>query len=117
VKDAVRSVQLTGDIRKPMLTIHGSLDTLLPPKTDSNVYDRLINRAGRGQMHRYYRIEDGTHVDSLYNTYPDRLRPLLPCARKAFTKLTAWVERGSRPPGSDFYPRPTSGDLVNRCSL
>ena len=117
VKDAVRSVQLTGRIGKPMITLHGSLDTLLPPKTDSNVYDRLVDRSGRGGKHRYYRIEDGTHVDGLYTTYPDRLRPMLPCARTAFTDLTRWVERGARPPRDRFYRRPTSGDLLNTCRL
>ena len=117
VKDAVRSVQLTGKIGKPMLTIHGSLDTLLPPRTDSDVYDKLVDRAGRGRLHRYYSIEDGTHVDSLYDTYPDRLRPLLPCARTAFDELTKWVERGKRSPADDFYKRPARGDLVNSCAL
>ena len=96
VKDAVRSVQLTGRIGKPLITVHGSLDTLLPIRTDSNVYDRLVDRAGQGAQHRYYRIQDGTHVDGLYTTYPDRLRPLLPCARTAFTDLTRWVERGTQ---------------------
>ena len=100
-----------------MLTVHGSLDTLLPPRTDSDVYDRLIDRAGRGAKHRYYRIADGTHVDSLYTTYPDRLRPLLPCARTAFTDLTRWVERGVRPPRDGSYARPRTGDLLNTCRL
>ena len=117
VKDAVRSVQLTGRIGKPMLTLHGSLDALLPPRTDSHVYDRLVDRAGAGARHRYYRIGDGTHTDGLYDTYPDRLRPLLPCAREAFDVLTAWVERGVRPPRDGFYPRPAGGDLVNTCAL
>jgi tannase/feruloyl esterase len=117
VKDAVRSVQLTGRIGKPLITVHGTLDALLPIRTDSNVYDRLVDRAGRGRKHRYYRIQDGTHVDGLYTTYPDRLRPLLPCARTAFTDLTRWVERGSKPPRDRFYRRPTSGDLLNTCRL
>jgi Tannase and feruloyl esterase len=117
VKDAMRSVQLTGRIGKPMITLHGSLETLLPPRTDSHVYDRLVDRAGRGAKHRYYRIADGTHVDSLYDTYPDRLRPLLPCARTAFTDLTRWVEQGARPPRDAFYARPASGDLRNTCRL
>ena len=100
VRDAMRSVQLTGNIRKPMITIHGTLDTLLPIRTDSNPYDALIDRAGRGALHRYYRIEDGNHVDGLYNTYPDKLRPMLPCARTAFTDMTRWVERGTKPHGT-----------------
>jgi hypothetical protein len=117
VKDAVRSVQLTGKIGKPMITVHGTLDTLLPIRTDSNPYDRLIDRAGHGGRHRYYKIEDGTHVDGLYDTYPDKLRPLLPCARTGFSDLTRWVERGVKPPRDGYYHRPASGDLRNTCRL
>jgi predicted esterase len=117
VKRAVRRVQLTGGIGKPMITIHGTLDSLLPARTDSNVYDRLVDRAGAGRRHRYYTIADGTHTDGLYDAYPDRLRPLLPCARSAFDVLTAWVERRVRPPADGFYRRPSQGDLVNSCRL
>ncbi len=117
VKDAVRSVQLTGRIQKPMITVHGTLDTLLPIRTDSNPYDRLIDRVGHGRKHRYYKIEDGTHVDGLYDTNRNRLRPLLPCARSAFTKLTHWVERGQKPPRDGYYHRPTSGDPRQTCRL
>ena len=117
VKNAVRSVELTGWIGKPLLTVHGTLDALLPPATSSDVYDELVERAGRDRLHRYYVVEDGNHVDGLYTTYPDRLRPLLPCARAAFTHLTAWVERGTQPPSDGFYPRPESGDLLDTCEL
>ncbi|HEX6248814.1 MAG TPA: tannase/feruloyl esterase family alpha/beta hydrolase [Nocardioidaceae bacterium] len=117
VKRAVRSVELTGDLRKPMLTVHGTLDALLPPATDSDVYDELVDAAGASDLHRYYSIEDGTHTDGLYTAFPDRLRPLLPCARSAFDLLTAWVEEGVAPPADGFYPRPASGDLVNTCDL
>ena len=117
VKDAVRRVQLTGRIGKPMLTLHGSLDALLPARTDSDVYTRLVDRAGLDRRHRYYRVADGTHTDGLYDAYPDRLRPLLPCARRAFTLLTTWVERGAKPPADGRYARPESGDLVNTCRL
>jgi predicted esterase len=117
VKDAVRSVQLTGRIGKPLLTVHGTLDTLLPPATSSDAYDDLVERAGRDARHRYYLVEDGTHVDGLYPAYPDRLRPLLPCARTAFTALTRWVERGQQPPADGFYARPETGDLLGTCDL
>lgn len=117
VKDAVRSVSLTGKIGKPMITIHGTLDTLLPAATDSDVYDTLVDRAGSGALHRYYRVEDGTHTDGLYSAYPDRLRPLLPCARSAFDVLTAWVGRGMAPPADGLVRRPAGGDVVNTCAL
>jgi hypothetical protein len=117
VKDAVGSVQLTGRIGRPMLTVQGTLDTLLPPATDADVYDGLVRAAGSGALHRYYSIADGTHTDGLYAAFPDRLRPLLPCARTAFEDLTAWVEDGVPPPADGLRPRPASGDLVNSCEL
>lgn len=116
VRRAVARVSLSGRIGKPLLTLHGTLDSLLPIR-DSDVYARLVashERAAR--LHRYYRIEDGNHVDSLYDTYPDRLRPLLPCFRAAFLALEAWVERDVGPPASRFVARP-SGDVLNTCSL
>lgn len=117
VRDAVRSVQLTGRIRRPLLTVHGTLDTLLPPDTAGRAYEQLVRRAGSGRLHRSYEIEDGTHVDSLYATYPDRLRPILPCATRAFDRLVAWVEDDEAPPASGTVDRPQRDDLRTGCSL
>jgi hypothetical protein len=117
VHRAVRRVSLTGDLKRPMLTLHGTMDALLPIRTDSDVYDRMVERAGADRRHRYYRVVDGTHVDSLYTTYPDRLRPLLPCARRAFVALEHWVQDGMAPPRDATIARPQSGDLVNSCAL
>src|SRR3954447_6649671 len=54
VHDAVAKVSLTGDIKRPLLTLHGTLDALLPIATDSDVYTRMIGAAGKSAMHRYY---------------------------------------------------------------
>jgi fermentation-respiration switch protein FrsA (DUF1100 family) len=117
VKQAVARVSLTGRLGRPMLTLHGTLDTLLPPAVQSDVYARLVERAGRGDLHRYYRVETGTHVDSLYDLFPDRLRPILPCYRAAFEALEGWVERHRPPPASGLIARPAAGDPVNTCAL
>ncbi|MCH1867685.1 tannase/feruloyl esterase family alpha/beta hydrolase [Nocardioides sp. CFH 31398] len=117
VRDAVRSVQLTGEIKRPLLTVHGTLDTLLPPDTAGRAYERLVRRAGAGRLHRSYEVEDGTHVDSLYTTYPGRLRPLLPCATRAFDRMVAWVEDDRTPPAGGFVERPRRDDLRTGCSL
>jgi hypothetical protein len=118
VKEAVRKVQLTGRIGKPMITLHGTLDTLLPIETDSDVYRGLIRDAGQASsQHRYYKIEAGDHVDSFYDDYPERLRPILPCHRTAFRILEAWIENGRQPPPSTFVPKPASGDVVNTCRI
>jgi hypothetical protein len=117
VRDAVARVSLTGAIGKPMLTLHGTLDALLPIRTDSDVYDGMVRRAGRGARHRYYVIEDGNHVDGRYDTHRDRLRPILPCYRAAFIALERWVEAGVAPPPSQLVRDPHSGDVVNSCTL
>lgn len=117
VKDAVGKVALHGRIGKPMLTLHGTLDALLPIRTDSDVYSRMVSSAGKAGLHRYYVIEHGNHVDGRYDAHPDALRPILPCYRTAFTALTRWVEHGSAPPPSQFVPDDRSHDTVNACAL
>jgi hypothetical protein len=119
VHRAVDRIALTGRIGKPLITLHGTLDTLLPISRDSDVYDRMITAAGRGGLHRYYRIEDGNHVDSLFDAYPDRLRPMAPCFRTAFTTLAGWLT-GHQPPRSATVPRPagaSAAELAGWCAL
>jgi hypothetical protein len=116
VRDAVARVSNTGRIGKPMLTLHGTLDALLPISTDSDVYRKLVRRRGREGRHRYYVVEKGNHVDGLYDDFPRRLRPMLPCVRAAFIALEQWVERGNKAPRSQFVPKPKRG-VVNSCSL
>ncbi|MEU6009764.1 tannase/feruloyl esterase family alpha/beta hydrolase [Streptomyces sp. NPDC047453] len=117
VHRAVARVALTGRIGKPLITLHGDLDALLPRAADSDVYARMVDASGRGGLHRYYTIQGGTHVDGLYDAHPDRLRPILPCYRSAFDTLVAWVERGVRPPADRTVSRPASGDVVDSCAL
>ncbi|MEU9860698.1 tannase/feruloyl esterase family alpha/beta hydrolase [Streptomyces sp. NPDC047971] len=117
VHRAVARVALTGRIGKPLITLHGDLDTLLPIATDSDVYARMIDDRRRGGLHRYYTVQDGTHTDGLYDTYPDRLRPILPCYRSAFAALREWVEEGTAPPADRTIARPAGGDVVNSCAL
>ncbi len=116
VHRAVSQVSLTGRIGKPLITLQGTLDTLLPISRDSDVYARMVQDQGRDRRFRYYRIGGGNHVDGLYDTFPDRLRPILPCFRSAFTALEGW-NSGHTPPPSATLARPTSGDLANTCSL
>ena len=53
VKEAVERVSLTGNIGKPMLTLHGTYDVLLPMRLHSNRYRALIENRSKGTMHRY----------------------------------------------------------------
>ncbi|WP_408007861.1 tannase/feruloyl esterase family alpha/beta hydrolase [Pseudalkalibacillus sp. A8] len=118
VQEAIAKVALTGKIKKPMITLHGTLDTLLPIKTDSDVYTKMIKENGeRNKKHRYYTIEDGTHTDSLYDQHPDKLRPILPCYRESIELMEQWVEGKEKPPENQFVEHPESGDVVNSCTV
>ena len=126
----MRRVSLTGDIKKPLITVHGTLDALLPITKSSDKYRKLIEEKGCSDMHRYYRIEGGSHVDGLYDyTGPDpknpdlalrkefreKLRPMLPCYKAAFDRLVEWVEQGATPPKNQTVPK-SEEDVVNSCS-
>jgi hypothetical protein len=122
VHDALARISLTGAIERPLLTLHGTLDTLLPISTDSDVYAQMISERHQDRLHRYYRIEGGNHVDSLMSQDPAHLRPMLPCFRTAFDALVGWVEAGQQPPASTTVPRPagngaTDPALLDTCSL
>ncbi|MFE6157894.1 tannase/feruloyl esterase family alpha/beta hydrolase [Streptomyces sp. NPDC056486] len=120
VRAAVRKIALTGRIGKPLITVHGTLDVQLPISKDSDVYAKMVRGAGRGDLFRYYRVEGGTHVDSLFDTFPDKLRPLVPCHRSAFMAMETWLDRGERPSPSRTVPRPDAADpadLLARCPL
>jgi len=117
VRQAVERVSLTGKIGKPMITVQGDLDALLPVAIDSDVYAGMIADRHRSRLHRYYTVEGGTHVDGLYDSFPDRLRPVLPCYHAAFEVLTDWVEHHRTPPASGTVPKPASGDVVNTCAM
>ncbi len=120
VKDAVGRVSLTGRIGKPMITLHGTLDTLLPIGPNSDTYAERIRSQGRGHLHRYYVVEGGNHVDQLYDLFPDRLRPIAPCYRSAFLILEQWVEpkNGKRkPPESRTIPMAGAVDPANVCPI
>ena len=128
VKEAVEKVSLNGDIGKPMLTVTGTYDNLLPISLHSDRYRSLIQNQGKGEKHRLYRIENVNHVDSYFDRYrqepqPGYVRPILPCYWAAFREIEEWVEkRGDdpQPPSSRTVPRPTPEGTVadaNSCQI
>lgn len=91
VHAAVARIALAGRIGKPLITLHGTLDALLPISQSGDAYAELVDQAGRGTLHRYDRVEAGNHVDGLVDVYPDRLTPIGPRFRAAFDELDAWL--------------------------
>ncbi|WP_262403261.1 tannase/feruloyl esterase family alpha/beta hydrolase [Actinomadura sp. CNU-125] len=117
VRRAVDRVSLTGRIRKPLISLQGTYDSLLPIGSNGDAYAALVRDRGKAPF-RYYRVEGANHTDGLVDAHPDRLRPLLPCMRSAFTALEAWTAEGTAPPPSATLPKPSGGtDTLNTCSL
>src|SRR3712207_4817677 len=52
VHEALARISLTGRIGKPLLTLHGTLDTLLPISLHGDVYARMIADAQQDRLHR-----------------------------------------------------------------
>jgi hypothetical protein len=88
VHDAVRRISLTGRIGRPLITLHGTLDSLLPISQDSDVYAAMIHAAGRDRLFRYLRVENGNHVDGLVDVFPDKLTPIAPQFLAALDSLS-----------------------------
>ncbi|MFC0624081.1 tannase/feruloyl esterase family alpha/beta hydrolase [Kribbella deserti] len=86
VQRAVRRIALTGKIGRPLVTIHGTYDSLLPITQDSDRYAELVRRTGRTRLHTYQRVEGGNHVDGLVDAFPDKLVPLVPLLQKAIAR-------------------------------
>jgi hypothetical protein len=117
-KAAVKRIENTGRIGKPMLSLHGTLDSLLPIATSGDAYVKRVREAGRGALHRYYVIQNGNHVDGRYDLFPERVRPIHPCYLDALDALEAWVERDVEPPPSQFVADDGSEkDVLSDCTL
>jgi hypothetical protein len=123
----MQEVANTGNIQRPLITLHGDQDSLLPIATDSDIYTQMVARARKSSDHRYYVVQGGNHVDPQYDdhagidSYGDTvLRPMLPCVRAAIDALALWVESGVAPPPSHTIARPqgaTPAQLANTCTL
>jgi hypothetical protein len=117
VADALRGLTLTGKLKRPMLSLHGDLDTLLPIDLHGTRYAELVAEQKRMRLHRLYVVERGQHVDSFVTLFPaGALRAMLPCYTDAFDALVAWVERGVEPPASGPVER-VAGPALDECTL
>lgn len=117
VHDAVARVSLSGRIARPLISVQGTLDVLLPITRSGDAYRQLVTDAGRDGLHRYYRVPGGTHTDGLYAVAPGVVRPMQPCFTAAFDALVAWTQHGVEPhpdaPGDDT---PTGGRQAGACA-
>jgi hypothetical protein len=104
----------TGRIKRPLITVAGTLDGLLPIDIHARAYARKVEAAvGRDDAdqprgpgapeYRLYEVQNGNHIETYATTFP-QLQYIEPHAQKAFDLLVAKVERDAPLPPSQCIP-------------
>jgi hypothetical protein len=102
----------TGRIRRPLITVAGTMDGVLPIDLHARAYARKVEAAlhrddGRAAgpveervpEYRLYEVQNGNHIEVFTTTFP-RLELIQPHALKAFDLLVAHVEAAAVLPPS-----------------
>ncbi|OLD68965.1 MAG: hypothetical protein AUF63_01735 [Candidatus Rokubacteria bacterium 13_1_20CM_70_15] len=100
-------ISTDGDISRPLITLQGTMDALLPIKRHGRPFRDAVVAAGRAALHRYYEIQNGNHIERYRQSCCNftQLEFVQPHAHRAFQLLVDWVERGAAPPPSQCIPR------------
>ncbi len=101
----------TGRLLRPLITVAGTMDALLPIEHHARAYARLVAdvRAadGNGLEHpapyRLYEVQNGNHIETFKNFFP-QLEFIQPHAQKAFDLLVDFVENRAPLPPSQCVP-------------
>jgi hypothetical protein len=116
VREAIAKIENTGDISKPLISVHGAWDALIFSNVHALPYERLIREKKKEDIHRLYLIDKGNHLDSMVGrpgVDPQKtMQPLLPYVHQAFDLLVGWVEAGKVPPPSKTVSKPQSEGKV-----
>jgi hypothetical protein len=120
------AIATTGDIGKPLITVAGTMDALLPINLHARAYARAVTAAlsggdqeGRGHdrdgkkrrpAYRLYEVQNGNHIETYKDGPPPapafpELELIQPHAQRAFQVLTDYVDRGSNLPPDQCIPR------------
>jgi hypothetical protein len=91
--DVIVAFAQTGKIERPLISVAGTKDMLIPPDFHAVAYAKAVADAGSAHLHRLYLVENGTHFDPLV-AFGYGLQPQLPFAWAAFDKLVRTVEHG-----------------------
>jgi len=112
------AIATTGDIGKPLITVAGTMDALLPINLNARAYGRAVAAAQSGEdrnggdgdgkkphpAYRLYEVQNGNHIETYKETFP-QLDLIQPHAQHAFDLLADSVEHGSTLPPDQCIPR------------
>ena len=109
LRKQIRKIANSGRITRPLISVHGTLDALIPLEGHARPYKALVESQGLGSNYRLYEVQNGNHLESFKGTTFGARLPSLeliqPHAQRAFELLEAWVEDHQAAPPSQCIPR------------
>jgi hypothetical protein len=110
VAENMATFSTTGRIQRPLITVVGTMDALLPIDDNARAYARRVAAAMQANVdkqipaYRLYEVQNGNHIDSYKKTFPE-LEFIEPHAQQAFDLLVSAVEHHTDLPPSQCVPR------------
>ena len=117
------AIATTGQIRRPLITVAGTMDALLPIDHHARAYARKVaaasaqkgdddrdehrgdrDRDGKRPAYRLYEVQNGNHIETFQDTFP-QLELIEPHAQRAFDLLVRQVEKGAPLPPDQCIAR------------
>jgi hypothetical protein len=112
----VAAITTSGGIRRPLITVAGTMDALLPINDHARAYARSVaaawtagegrndDRRPRGPTYRLYEVQNGNHIEAYKDVLP-QLELIQPHAQHAFELLVDHVENRSELPPDQCIQR------------
>lgn len=116
VGDQMADFANTGRIQRPLITVAGTMDSLLPIDHHARAYARKVQAAREdgGHSHdsddkkspayRLYEVQNGNHIETYQALFP-QLELIMPHAQRAFDLMALHVERGEKLPPDQCISR------------
>ncbi len=110
VEEEVAAIETTGKIKKPLVTVAGTMDALLPIQRNARAYEAKVMASRKGKddkekaQYRLYEVQNGNHIETFKNTF-SQLEFIQPHAQRAFDLLVDHVENKADLPPSQCVPR------------
>jgi hypothetical protein len=104
------SFATTGRIQRPLVTVAGTMDALLPIDRHARAYARKVRAEGRKANeqrkapYRLYEVQNGTHIETYNDLFP-QIELIERHAHAAFHALVAHVESNAPLPPDQCIPR------------
>jgi hypothetical protein len=113
VADNMDAFATMGEIQRPLITVAGTMDALLPIDHHARAYARKVASERGDAAHaadpkrpayRLYEVQNGNHIETYQDTFP-QLELIEPHAQRAFDLLVLQVEKGVPLPPDQCIPR------------